>query len=644
MASSPVQLACISFLRRAAPLAIVFLIAQTALRLVLLVLVHTGIIDSPIDILRTFACGLWFDLVALSIGLLPVTVYWVLTPKSLRGSKLDAAIIYSGFATFLFIIGFTVIAEILFWLEFGTRFNFIAVDYLFYTQEVLGNIWESYPVVTLLTAVIVVSVAITYILRKTVKPFADGVLLRSRLAVGAVVLIAASAMVAVTDRSWSQQSANVYANELALDGYYAFVDAFFHNELSYGRFYVTADRRRVDLHIRELLANGHAKFTSDRPPDLTHEVVANGRFSRKNVIVVMMESMSAEFMAHFGNKQGITPNLDRIADGGILFTNLLATGTRTVRGLEAITLSVPPTPGQSIVRRPGNGNLFSLGSVLRDFGYDTAFVYGGYGLFDNMNSFYKANDYRLVDRTSMAADEISFANVWGVCDEDIFNRVVREADAAYAAGRPFLQQVMTVSNHRPYTYPDGKIDIAPGSGREGGVKYADYAVGRFIELAKSKPWFADTLFVFVADHTASSAGKIELDPLKFHIPAIFYAPAFVPPGTVDHLTSQIDIAPTILGVLNASYRSRFVGEDQIRGPRVARAFIANFEKLGFIRGNRIAVLGPKREVKGYVDGKAVERGDVDEALLFDAITYYQFSSDWKDRFRRIDSTIPVMSN
>jgi phosphoglycerol transferase MdoB-like AlkP superfamily enzyme len=239
----------------------------------------------------------------------------------------------------------------------------------------------------------------------------------------------------------------------------------------------------------------------------------------------------------------------------------------------------------------------------------------------------------------MPSNEITFANVWGVCDEDIFKRVVREADADYAAGRPFLQQVMTVSNHRPFTYPDGKIDIPSTYGRDGGIKYADYAVGRLIELAKTKPWFKDTLFVFVADHTASSAGRIELDPQNYHIPAIFYAPAFVQPRKIDHLVSQVDIAPSILGILNLSYRSRFIGEDQIDGPPVARAFISNFEKLGLIEGKSVAILGPKREVKGYVDEKPVDESKLDKKLLLDAITYYQFSSHWKERFKRVDSIL-----
>ena len=134
---------------------------------------------------------------------------------------------------------------------------------------------------------------------------------------------------------------------------------------------------------------------------------------RKNVMLVSMESMGAEYLAHFGNRQNLTPNLDRLASEGLLFTKLLATGTRTVRGLEALTLSVPPTPGQSILRRPHNAELFTIGDVFRDRGYDTRFLYGGYGYFDNMNAFYAGNGFEVIDRTSLSADEIHFENVWG---------------------------------------------------------------------------------------------------------------------------------------------------------------------------------------------------------------------------------------
>ena len=143
----------------------------------------------------------------------------------------------------------------------------------------------------------------------------------------------------------------------------------------------------------------------------------------------------------------------------------------------------------------------------------------------------------------MSPEETNFANVWGICDEDMFTRAIKEGDESYKNNRPFLNLIMTTSNHRPYTYPDGRIDIPAHTGRYGGVKYADYSVGKLIEDAKQKPWFKDTIFIFVADHTAGAGGKAELDPRKYHIPLIFYAPDMIKPQRFENIASQIDVAP-----------------------------------------------------------------------------------------------------
>ena len=170
------------------------------------------------------------------------------------------------------------------------------------------------------------------------------------------------------------------------------------------------------------------------------------------------------------------------------------------RGLEALALGTPPIPGQAIVRRPDNSHLATVGELLRRQGYETLFLYGGYGYFDNMNVFFSGNDYRVVDRTAFTKSSIAFSNIWGVADESLFDNALNELDKVHAARKPFLAQIMTTSNHRPYTYPQGRIDIPSPGGREGAVKYTDYAIGRFIDQAKTKPWFKETLFVIVADH------------------------------------------------------------------------------------------------------------------------------------------------
>jgi phosphoglycerol transferase MdoB-like AlkP superfamily enzyme len=355
--------------------------------------------------------------------------------------------------------------------------------------------------------------------------------------------------------------------------------------------------------------------------------------------MVMVESLSADFFTRFGNQEHITPFMDKLFDEGLLFTNFYATGTRTDRGLEALTLSVPPTPGRSIVKRPDNAKLFSLGRVLQQKGYDTVFLYGGRGYFDNMNEFYSGNGYRIIDQTDLTKDEIHFKNAWGVADEDVFERALKEADKDFAEHKPFLFQIMTTSNHRPFTFPDGKIDLASGTGRSGAVKYTDYAIQHLIDNSKSKPWFDNTLFVVVADHCAGSARKAELPVENYHIPFFIYAPKQIAPQKIDTLSSQIDVAPTVLGLLNVNYESEFFGKDirQMK-PDEGRALIGNYQKLGLFKDNKLVYLSPQQQINVVNDPLVKpEQQSVENnrQLVQEDMAYYQAADYiWTHRLSR----------
>jgi phosphoglycerol transferase MdoB-like AlkP superfamily enzyme len=299
--------------------------------------------------------------------------------------------------------------------------------------------------------------------------------------------------------------------------------------------------------------------------------------------------------------------------------------------MEALTLSIPPTPGRSLVKRPNNENLFTLGSVFRSRGYDTSFLYGGYGYFDNMNYFFGHNGYRVVDRAAVKKEDVTFANAWGACDEDLFRWSLREADQVHAQGRPFFQFVMTTSNHRPFTFPNGRVDLpSKVSGRRGAVKYTDYAIGKFIEDASTHSWYSNTVFVIVADHCASVAGRVELPVQNYHIPLIIYTPGGqIEPGHIRDLASQIDFPPTLLGLLHWSYAERFFGWDVRKATGDRRALIGNYQRLGFYETNHFTVLKPQRGADEYVfdpitfTQKRLNSNleDVDEA-----IAYYQTAS------------------
>ena len=625
---------------RLVPFAIIFLVSQFGVRLTLALRVMAEAADEPLGFVASFLLGTWFDLVVFSVLAVPVVIWWLAAPQHLKGGRLDRYATLAGATLFLVFCLIAAVGEHLFWSEFGTRFNFIAIDYLIYTREVVQNIWQSYPIAKLVAALLAVASAGIYLGRQRLVPKADGAPIAARWIPAFAALLAPVVAVSTTPTSLAFSRSNAYATELSLNGIWALAHAFFNNEIDYRRFYKTLAQAAVAKRIESLLAEKDALLASPGRDPLTRLIRREGGMLRKNVMLVSMESMGAEYMAHFGNRQNITPNLDRLASEGLLFTKLLATGTRTVRGLEALTLSVPPTPGQSILRRPHNDGLFTIGDVFRDRGYDTRFLYGGYGYFDNMNAFYAGNGFEVIDRTSLSADEIHFENVWGVADEDLFQRVIKEADRSFASGRPFFQLVMTTSNHRPFTYPNGVIDIFSKTGRLGGVKYADHAIGSFVEAARRKPWFRDTLFVFVADHTAGTGGKIELDPTRYHIPLVFYAPSFIAPSTHAGLASQIDVAPVLLGLLNTSYVSRFYGRDVLHDKEAQpRAFISTYEKVALVRGDTTLMLAPRQTVDAYVGLSRRKRANADPELEADAIAYFQAASAWAQNSRRLDTRL-----
>jgi len=577
-----------------------------------------------------FGLGLVFDAGVALFTVLPLSIYVWLMPDRWFRSKVNRFFLLLIFFLTVFLLLFNAISEWFFWREFAVRYNFIAVDYLVYTTEVIGNIRQSYPVNSILVVLAVISAGITGAfsgwLTSSTRP---SVRFRQRLLPALSVLLLAGAGYLALDAKWKNFSSNQFVNELSGNGMYDFGHAFWHNELDYPTFY-----RTLDLHKAEAVLRSGLGMPAGEPADSAHLTLRNiraaGPEKRMNVVLISVESLSADFLGSFGNEQGLTPNLDSLAASGVLFTNLYASGTRTVRGLEALTLSIPPTPGQSIVKRPGNSGLFSLGSVFRKKGYESRYIYGGYGYFDNMTAFFSGNGYTVTDRNAIDKKDIHYQNIWGVADEDLFTLSIRLLDGDFKKGKPFFAHIMTVSNHRPFTYPDGRIAIPSHTGREGAVKYTDYAIGKFMREAASRPWFANTLFVIVADHCASSAGKVELPVNKYHIPMVMYAPGLLKPQKFDELTAQVDVAPTILGLLDFSYPSKFFGRDVFHDhTSVQRAFISTYQSLGYLEGGKLVILDPNKKVSFYQPdfqtGSAVLTAP-DTSLEARAIANYQIAA------------------
>ncbi len=598
---------------------------------------------------RAYGLGLAYDLAVGMSFLLGYALYLILIPTRWAGSVFDKICTYGYLSLMLFIMYFSLMAEVPFWEEFATRFNFIAVDYLIYTYEVVANINQSYPLPLLIGGMIALIFGTFWLLKKigaSRNTFSVKNRFSTRLATGLPTLVVTPLLLIVLNNKQAEFSDNAVVNEIGKNGVFSFFAAFRSNELDYEAFYPKVPESEVYPILRHDLVQLNQTYPLCLPDDVMRFTKGDQAMKEDtpNIVLVVIESFSADFTGLFGHDLGITPVYDSLARQSVLFTNLFATGTRTVRGMEALTLCVPPTPGNSIVRRPNNDSLFSIATILRDKKYVPYFIYGGDGYFDNMNTFFGGQGFTIVDRNrgnplsdkirtrryNIPDEEVQFENAWGICDEDLYRQALKYADKSADKGRPFFQFIMTTSNHRPYTFPEGKIDLPQGE-RNSAVKYTDYALGQFIGAARKKPWFDNTVFVVVADHCASSAGRWEINIAKHHIPAIFYN-LKRKPEVIDRLTSQIDLMPTLFGYLNWSFLTELYGKD-INQTREGdeRAFIGNYRTLGMLKkGVFTQIDDRKRTVQFDVtpgDKSMTESGKKNEGLRMETIAYYQTASE-----------------
>lgn len=624
----------------------VFLFSSFLIRTGLLA-VSAGKTDfSILSIIQLYFTGFFYDFgVALFLVTL-FSIYLLFLRQKWVNTLTNRIITYGWLFLILLISFFSFFAELTFWQEFESRFNFIAVDYLIYTYEVVNNINESYPLPLLIGGVLLLVLLVMFLFAKRkvfTHAFQSHTPFRTRFMISGTLLILTILYPLFVRNSFAEKGNNRYQNELSKAGIYSFFAAFKNNELDYNDFYALLPKNEAFQLIRNELKESNSTFVTSGN-SIKREINNVGTTYKPNVIMITVESLSADFMEHFGNTQKLMPVLDSLASANLLFTNMYATGTRTVRGMEALTLAAPPTPGSSVVRREGNEKLTTVGHIFEKAGYSRAFFYGGDGYFDNMNEYFGSNGFDIIDRgrniklddvyetkrTVIQDDQVHFENAWGISDEDLFAAVTRGADAEFKQGKPFYNFVMTTSNHRPFTFPEGKIKYASGSGREGAVRYTDYAIGEFLKNISNKPWYKNTVIIIVADHCASSAGRNEIDINKYHIPCVILNLPKKGSQVIDKMCSQIDIYPTLFSLLGWKYESNLYGKNLFDPTYQPRAVLGTYQKLAYLKQDSLVILGPQQKMETFLYNKAKNEqvpAKLSKAVTNQAIANYQTAYD-----------------
>lgn len=625
---------------RLAPLVVIalcYLLVSLVLRLVLAVAFGFNNGMQPIVLAPTLLLGLINDSIALCYLLAPIFLLLTFMPQRLYQSRAGCLIVAATSWLSCFSILYLSVIQYYFFKEFHARFNLVAVDYLIYPHEVFINIYQSYHVAsTLLIMATYATAILCFFWKWLTHRSTDHVPIKLRVRSSLLYAAVIGLFSALFSTHTFDFSSNRITNEIAADGFSSFFEALHTNHLDYTAYYRTGDQQSLSRLLASTLAEDKSR-TEPSINDLNRVAIGNNKgLGALNVVVIVEESLGCEHVdackhgldidASIASSPMLTPNLDNLARHGLFFNRAYATGTRTVRGLEAITTSFPPIPSESIIKRSDNDHVASWGKVMREQGYTTSFLYGGYSLFDNMQSFYSGNDFTVKDRSDIKNP--GFSNIWGVSDQDLFRYATTYYNELSASGTPFFSIIMTTSNHSPFTFPEGIEGVrAQGGGRPDGVRYADYALGEFFRQIESTPWFQQTLFVVVADHGARVYGSEKIPLPSYEIPLLIMAPGRLAPQQIDGPMSQIDIAPTVMGLLGLPYTAPFFGQNVFAERDDAKVLLFNHNHdVALYQNGRLAVLGLRKDVHSYryrLGDDRMQEIAQDNTIVDLATAYYQ---------------------
>ena len=338
----------------------------------------------------------------------------------------------------------------------------------------------------------------------------------------------------------------------------------------------------------------------------------------QNVVIILEESLGATFVESLGGLP-VTPNLENLKSDGIWFENLYATGTRSARGIEAVVAGFPPTPAQSTVKLPlSQSKFFTLATLFKKLNYETSFIYGGQAHFDNMRNFFIGNGFeKIIEQKDYINPK--FVGSWGASDQDLFNQAHNLFETNTTNNKPFFSLIFTSSNHAPFEFPDNTIKLyeEPKQSENNAVKYADFALGEFINKAKKSSYWKNTIFLIVADHDIRVRGADLIPVYNFHIPGLILGGS-VKPMTIKNIVSQIDLPVTLLSLAGIKASTPLIGRDVMRMNHdecSGRALLQYYDNFGWLECNRLLILKPNQEIyTGKYDFKNKQSAETENNL------------------------------
>ncbi|MEO7385647.1 MAG: LTA synthase family protein [Gammaproteobacteria bacterium] len=611
------------------------LLILTLSRLGLLGVYHGRLPDGP-AVARLLVMGLRFDLVIIAALCALPLIGELLAPALILRTRSWAAVRAAWFTLWIFVVTFNEAATPAFMAEFGVRPNRQYVEYLDTPGVVFSTIWHTSrgSLFVGISLALLAAWSMRSLLRRVPAGLATPApWVRVLVLLPLLVALGYLARGTLGHRPLSASNAalvpDATINDLALNSTYSVAYAvrqMLHEQ----------DGLRGYGHLSEGEALARVQAVMDLPAEAFteparsthHALVPTAHLAtRPNLVILLQESLGAQYFASLGG-QPVAQKLETWRERSFWFDSLYASGTRSARGIEAVVTGFQPTRTSSVIKLEGaQRNFFTLARVLKEQGYRTEFIYGGDASFDNMRRFFLNNGFdRVIDQKDLEPTA-GFTTTWGVSDEDLYARVHEEVTRHYRESQPFFTLVFSTSNHPPYDFPDGRIELVeqPKLTHRNAARYADHAVGSYLEQASQSPYWANTLFTVVADHESKSIGTQLVPIFSFHIPA-FIAGGPVQPRIVSRLASQVDLLPTTLSLMGLDVVIPATGIDQSRtdlaGP--GHAMMQFNEDAAWRVGDRVAILMPHQPVREFrIFGEALLPVEIDPDFALDALAQSQ---------------------
>lgn len=537
------------------------------------------------NLFEVFLQGIRADIILVGLWtLLPVLAVPFLAWKPLKSIWFKWTYVWSllGIITIVFME----LATPAFLLQFDGRPNRIFIEYLRYPKEVLSTLWYGFrlPFVGGVVLTIILAFVVHRFLRLPDSKLMLWSPARNLLVWPLVTIIVFMGIRSTTNHRPANPAlfaitGDSMVNSLVINSSYSVLYALYsmRHEARSSEIYGKLPTQEMLQYSLDWPWLKQYQFNNTDYPTLHYQKAAINRNKPLNLVIVLQESMGATFVKSLGGVEA-TPELEKLVTEGIWFERLYATGTRSVRGIEAVISGYLPTPAQSVVKLSNSQNNFAtIASVLQSAGYQTQFIYGGEAHFDNMRGFFTNNGFQDIVDIKKIKNPVFVAS-WGASDEDLFNTAHEELNTLHNSGKPFFSLIFTSSNHEPFEFPDNRITLLeqPKNTANNAVKYADWAMGRFIEQAKQSQYWKDTVFLIVADHDNRVYGNNLIPVEKFQIPGLILG-ADIKPSRISTLSSQIDLAPTVLSLMGLSTCHPMVGRDFISDSTTPGRAILQFE-------------------------------------------------------------------